>query len=342
MYGELPLRAFAWIVALLALGVLLPLWLPEYFLYLGNTLMMSAILALGLDLLLGWSGQFAFAHIAFFGIGIYTTALLQMRLGVPFVVGVPLAAILAGLVGLAIAIPATRLRTVYLALATYAFAECAQWVFRAWESLTKGSDGLRFPPPDIFGYVVGTDRRAFPVMAVILALVLLSFLYLTRSKLGRELTAIRDSEHVAAASGIDVKRTKITAFVLSAVLAGLAGGTYTLYQSFVNPDTVGLAALILVLTMVVVGGSGSIGGVLVGVVLIGLLPELLRMAPRGLLVWQEFFYGLILVLATMFMPRGLWGLGQSLFARARPTAKPAPGGALSPASVPAPAQRTAS
>ena len=146
MYGELSLRTFAGIVVLLALGVLLPLVLPEYFLYLGNTLMMYAILALGLDLLLGWSGQFAFAHIAFFGIGIYTSALLQMRLGVPFIVGVPIAAILAGLVGLLIAIPATRLRTVYLALATYAFAECAQWVFRTWDSVTKGSDGLRFQP----------------------------------------------------------------------------------------------------------------------------------------------------------------------------------------------------
>ncbi len=327
MYGELTLRPFVGVLILLALGFVLPLLLPEYFLYLGNTLMMYAILALGLDLLLGWSGQFAFAHIAFFGIGIYTSALLQLRLGVPFIVGVPIAAAFAGLVGLLIAIPATRLRTVYLALATYAFAECAQWIFRAWDSVTKGSDGLRISAPDIFGYVVGTDRRAFPVMAIILALVLLSFLYLTRSKLGRELCAIRDSEHVASASGIDVKRTKVIAFVLSAVFAGLAGGTYTLFQSFVNPDSVGLAQLILVLTMVVVGGSGSIAGVLIGVVLIGLLPEFLRAAPRGLLVWQEFFYGLILVLATMFMPRGLWGLWQSLFARAKPqpAASPAAG-----------------
>jgi branched-chain amino acid transport system permease protein len=327
MYGDPSSRSFAGILVLLALGFLLPLALPEYYLYLGNTLMMYAILALGLDLLLGWSGQFAFAHIAFFGIGIYASALLQMRLGVPFIAGVPIAAGLAGLVGLLIAIPATRLRTVYLALATYAFAECAQWVLRTWDSLTKGSDGLRFSPPDLLGYVVDTDRRAFPAMAIILALVLLSFLYLTRSKLGRALCAIRDSEHVAAACGIDVKRTKAAAFVLSAVYAGVAGGTYTLYQSFVTPDSVGLAQLILVLTMVVVGGSGSIAGVLVGVALIGLLPELLRVAPRGLLVWQEFFYGLILILATMFMPRGLWGFAEALLARARPSAKPDPAAA---------------
>jgi len=324
MYGAIRSRSFVGLIVLVALGLVLPRLLPEYFLYLGNTLMMYAILALGLDLLLGWSGQFAFAHIAFFAIGIYASALLQMRLGIPFVVGVPLAAALAGLVGLLIAIPATRLRTVYLALATYAFAECAQWVLRTWDSLTKGADGLRFSPPDVLGYVVDTDRRAFPLMALILALVLLAFLYLTRSRLGRALAAIRDSEHVAATCGIDVKRTKVVAFVLSAVLAGIAGGTYTLYQSYVTPDSVGLAQLVLVLTMVVVGGSGSIGGVLVGVVLIGLLPEVLRAAPRGLLVWQEFFYGLILILATMFMPRGLWGLAETWRARTKPAAKSAP------------------
>ena len=324
MHGGLTWRTYAGIAVLLAFGFGLPLVLPEYFLYLGNTLMMYAILALGLDLLLGWSGQFAFAHIAFFGIGIYTSALLQARFGVPFILGLPIAAIFAGAVGLLIAIPATRLRTVYLALATYAFAEFAQWVFRTWESVTKGPDGLRIAAPDIFGYVVGTDRRAFPVMAILLAAVLLATLYLVRSKLGRELCTIRDSEHVAAASGIDVKRTKIVAFVLSAVFAGLAGGAYTLFQSYVNPDSVGLAQLILVLTMVVVGGSGSIAGVLIGVALIGLLPELLRAAPRGLLVWQEFAYGLILVLAVMFMPRGIWGIVQSLFARAGRSSKPAP------------------
>ena len=338
MYGEPTLRAFAGVAVLLLLGLVLPLVLPEYFLYLGNTLMMYAILALGLDLLLGWSGQFAVAHIAFFGIGIYASALLQMRLGVPFLVGVPIAAALAGIIGLLIAIPATRLRTVYLALATYAFAEFAQWVFRSWDSVTKGADGLRIAAPSILGFVVDTDRRAFPMMAILLALVLIAMLYLTRSRLGRDLCAIRDSEHVASASGISVKRTKIVAFVLSAVFAGFAGGAYTLYQSFVTPDSVGLAQLILVLTMVVVGGSGTIAGVLVGVALMGLLPELLRAAPRGLLVWQEFAYGLILILATMFMPRGIWGIVQSglgRVVRAGGTTRPATA-ALAPPAARAP------
>jgi len=313
MYGNLHSRNFVAIAVVLVLGLVLPIMLPTYFLYIGNVLMMYAILALGLDLLLGWSGQFAFAHIAFFGVGIYGTALLQSRFGIPFVIGLPIAAALAGIIGWLIAIPATRLRTVYLALATYAFAECAQWAFRTWDSVTGGSDGLRIKPPEVFGYVTGTDARAFPLLAVLLALMLLATLYLARSRLGRHLCTIRDSEHVAAASGIDVKRTKLIAFTLSAVYAGIAGGAYTLFQSFVNPDLLGVTQLVLVLTMVVVGGPGSIAGVMLGVTLIGVLPEVLRAAPRDLLVWQEFFYGLILILAVMFMPRGLWGLVEGRF-----------------------------
>ena len=104
MYGALSLRSLAGSLVAAGAGFVLPLLLPEYFLYLGNTLMMYAVLALGLDLLLGWSGQFAFAHIAFFGIGIYATRAAQMRLGIPFVVGMPLAAALAGLIGLLIAL----------------------------------------------------------------------------------------------------------------------------------------------------------------------------------------------------------------------------------------------
>lgn len=312
MYGGLRRAELTGILLIVVAGVILPFLLPGYLLYTGNVLLTYAILALGLDLLLGWSGQFAFAHIAFFGIGIYGTALLESRLHVPFVLSVLASSAVAGGVGLVIGIPATRLKAVYLALATYAFAECAQWVFRTWRPVTGGSDGLRFPPPVIFGYVTGTDRSAFPVVAIMLALILAAMLFLTKSRFGRNMCAVRDSEHVAAASGIDVRRVKVTAFAISGVFAGFAGGAYTLYQSFVNADVLGASQLITVLTMVVIGGSGSIGGVLFGVLVIGLLPELLRTMPQDLLVWQEFLYGAILVAAIVLMPRGLWGVLHAL------------------------------
>ncbi|HEY0297488.1 MAG TPA: branched-chain amino acid ABC transporter permease [Bordetella sp.] len=324
MYGSPRYPELAGLLVIVAVGFVLPWLLPEYFLYTCNMLMTYAILAIGLDLLLGWSGQFAFAHIAFFGIGIYGTALLESRLGVPYVLSVAASAGLAGLLGIVIGLPATRLRMVYLALATYAFAECAQWVFRSWDQVTGGSDGLRFPPPDIFGYTTGTDSRAFPVVALMLALVLGAALYLTRSSLGRQMCAIRDSEHVAAASGIDVRRIKVIAFAISAVFAGIAGGTYTLFQSFVNADVLGASQLVTVLTMIVIGGSGSIVGVLLGVAVIGLLPELLRIMPQSMLVWQEFIYGAILVLSVVGMPKGLWGLIKPRFGKKSKETKTAP------------------
>ena len=307
MHGAPPLSRLAWLLALVAAGVGLPFVLPQYFLYLGNVLMMSAVLAIGLDLLLGWAGQFAFAHIAFFGVGVYATALFQIRLGLPFIVGMPLAAALAGAIGLLIGLPATRLRTVYLALATFAFAEAAQWVFNAWEKVTNGPDGLRIAAPSILGYPLGTDESAFPIMAVLLAVVIAATVYLTTSKFGRAMCAIRESEHVAAASGIDVRRVKVSAFAISAVYAGIAGGMYTLFESFVNPDVFGFQQIVLLLSMIVVGGLGTIPGVLIGVALLGLLPEVLRTTMRSLLVWQELAYGLILIAAVMFMPRGIWG-----------------------------------
>lgn len=311
MFGAPISRQYIPIAILIVLGFVLPRILPQYFLYMGNLLMMYAVLALGFDLLIGWSGQFAFAHIAFFGIGIYGTALLQIRLGIPFVIGMPIAATAAGLIGFLIGVPAGRLRTIYLALATFAFAECAQWVIRTWDSLTNGPDGVKIPAPQIFGYVVGTDASAFPVIALILALVLVSLLFLSTSKFARSLGAIRESEHVAAASGINVALVKVLAFAISAVYAGIAGGMFTLFQSFVDPDVLDVRVLVLLLSMLVVGGSGSIPGVLIGVALMGVLPEVLRFAPRNLLVWQEFVYGLIVILAIMFMPRGIWGIVQA-------------------------------
>jgi branched-chain amino acid transport system permease protein len=312
LHGSPSLARLAPLGLLLVAGIVLPLLLPQYFLFLGNMLMMYAVLALGLDLLLGWAGQFAFAHIAFFGIGTYATALLQARFGLPFIVGLPLAAVLAGAIGVLIGLPATRLRTVYLALATFAFAEGAQWVFNSWDRVTGGPDGLRISSPDLLGYRMGTDPSAFPVMATILALTIAATMYLTTSRFGRAMCAIRESEHVASASGINVRSTKVWAFAISAVYAAVGGAMFTTFQSFVNPEVFGFSQIVLLLSMIVVGGLGSIPGVMIGVALLGLMPEVMRTTMRSLLIWQELVYGVILILAVMFMPRGIWGFIEAL------------------------------
>ena len=307
MYGSLSLRQLLPLLALVIGGIVLPMFAAEYYLYIGNVLMMYAVLAIGLDILLGWTGQFAFAHTAFFGLGCYTTALLNIRYGVPFVIGMPVGAVSAGVLGMVVAIPATRMRDIYLALATFAFAEGMYWVFNTWEPVTGGSNGLRIIPSQVFGLRVSTDVAAFPVSAVILALAIAAAMYLYRSRLGREMAAVRESEHVAMSSGIDVRRVKIIAFGISAVYAGVAGGMFTLAQSFVNPEQFGFNTAILILTMIVVGGMGRLPGVLIGVALLGLMPEILRTTMRSFQIWQELVYGLILMLTIMFMPLGIWG-----------------------------------
>lgn len=308
MYGTPAVLRMLPLLVLIAVGFVLPHRVPQYYLYIGNVLMMYAVLAIGLDLLLGWAGQFAFAHIAFFGLGAYGTVLLQTRVGLPFVVAMPLAALLSALVGMLIAFPAARLRAVYLALATFAFAEGAQWVFNAWDSVTGGADGLRIAAPVLLGYEMGSDPQAFPVVALVLAVVIAATMYLTSSKLGRALCAIRDSEHAALASGINVRATKVAVFAISACYAGIAGGMFTMFQSFMNPASFGFEQIVLVLSMIVIGGLGTLPGALIGVVLLGLMPEVMRTAMRSLLIWQELVYGLILILAMMYMPRGIWGL----------------------------------
>ena len=308
MYGSPTFRQLASLLLLVAAGFGLPLLVGNYFIYLGNLLLTYAVLAIGLDILIGRAGQFAFAHTAFFGIGCYATALLNLRFGIPFIVGLPLAALLAAIVAAIVALPSTRMRNVYLALATFAFAEGAQWVFNSWDAVTNGASGLRFPAATIFGLEIRTDGRAFAVGAIILAIVIAGVLSLNTSRLGRAMAAIRESEHAALASGVNVRGVKIVVFALSGAVAGIAGGMVTLHQSFVSPEQFGFGTIVLVISMIAVGGIGTLPGVLIGVLLLGLLPEILQTALRELKVWQEMAYGILLLLTLMFMPGGIWGL----------------------------------
>lgn len=307
MYGTPSGRLILALAGLAALGIVAAPFLPTYYLFLANALLIYAILAYGVDILMGWSGQFAFSHMAFFGIGCYTTALLNIHFGLPYLLALPAAVALSAVIGLLMALPAIRLRSIYLALATFAFAEGARWVFNDWTSVTGGANGLRIPVMSVFGFEIASDREAFPVIVVIATVVIVATLMLHRSRFGRELVAVRESEHVAMASGIDVRRAKILAFVVSSLYAGLAGGVYALNHSFVSPQEFGFHGAVLILSMVVVGGLGTIPGVAVGVVLIGLLPVVLQSTLRSILIWQEFIYGLILTLSILFMPRGIWG-----------------------------------
>ncbi|KLN57059.1 branched-chain amino acid ABC transporter permease [Variovorax paradoxus] len=297
---------------LLAMAVVLavlPFTTSGYVLYVVNLLMVFTVLALGMHLVIGETGQFALSHAAFFGIGIYTAGLINNQWQPPFLVSILAGAVLSAVLGWVIGLLALRMRDIYLALATFAFGEAMQWVFLNWERVTNGSNGLQMKPASLGGYQLMNDLQAYPFVVTIAALMLWLTVALSRSRLGSSFRAVRESDVAAIAMGVNTRVVKVTAFVLSAAFAGVAGGMYTLFTSFIHPESLGFQTTILILTMVVVGGLGSVRGAVAGAIVFGLVSELLRQAPS----YQEIIYGGILMLFMMFLPKGM----ASLFAARR-------------------------
>lgn len=292
-----------WALVLAALVLLvLPFTTSGYVLYVVNLLMVFVVLALGMHIVIGEAGQFALSHTAFYGIGIYTAGLINSAWHPPFVVSIVAAGLLTAALGYVIGLLALRMRDIYLALATFAFGEAMQWVFLNWDTVTGGSNGMRMQPAELFGLRLTNDLQAFPFVIVLTALMLWLTVALSRSQFGSALRAVRESDVAAMAMGINVKRMKQTAFALSAAYAGVAGAMYTLFTSFIHPESLGFQTTILVLTMVVVGGIGSVRGAVAGAIAFGLISELLRQA----LSVQEIIYGVILMGFMMFKPKGLF------------------------------------
>lgn len=292
------------LVAAILTLVLLPTFASGYVLFIANLLMVYVVLSLGLHIVLGETGQFALSHIAFYGIGIYTSGILNNTFGLNAVLLLAASALLCGVLGFLLGTLAIRMRDIYLALSTFAFGEAMQWVFLNWTQVTNGSNGYRLTPVQFFGYTMSTDTEAYPFVAVLTLLVVALTIYLSQSRLGSAFRAVRESDVAASAVGIDVNMLKRIAFMFSAAYAGLAGALFTTFSSFIHPDSLGFQAMILVLIMVVVGGIGSVRGAIAGAVIFGLISELLRQV----LSFQEVIYGSILVLFMMFLPKGLLGV----------------------------------
>lgn len=285
-----------------AILLVLPLVASGYVLYIVNLLMVFVVLSLGMHVVIGEAGQFALSHTAFYGIGIYTAGLINTAWHPPFFISILAGGLLSAVLGYVIGLLALRMRDIYLALATFAFGEAMQWMFLNWDKVTGGSNGMRMQPAELFGLKLTNDLHAYPFVVGAAALMLWLTVILSRSQYGSCLRAVRESEVAAMAMGINVKAMKQSAFAISAAFAGIAGGMYTLFTSFIHPESLGFQTTILVLTMVVVGGIGSVRGAVLGAIVFGLISELLRQA----LSVQEIIYGVILMGFMMFKPKGLF------------------------------------
>jgi branched-chain amino acid transport system permease protein len=271
-------------------------------------LMLYMLLALGLNLLLGYAGQFALANAAMFGIGAYGTALLQVKLGWPYWAAAPSGALLAMLIGTALAFPALRLSGIYLALATLAFALVTQWVLMHWETVTFGAGGFAAPVLDLAPLPVDPDVAIYYLSWIVTVGLIALAWSIVRSRLGRAFVAIRDGEIAAQALGIDLLKYKAIAFALSGFYAGTAGALYPPLLGFVAPESFDLFQLVIQKSMVVVGGIGSIMGSIIGATLMVVVLEALREFKAA----QEVIFGAVLIAFVIFQPHGVVALFRRL------------------------------
>jgi ABC-type branched-subunit amino acid transport system permease subunit len=287
----------------IALMAVLPWLIGVYPLHVITLVLVSVISAVGLYFVTGLTGQVSLCHATFSGIAAYVLVVLGRDLGVPFWIGWPLGAAVAGAIGYVVGIPALRLQGHYLALATLGLGEIVLLLNVHWERVTNGPNGLEVPAPRLGAIILSTDRGKY-LLVLAAAVVMVAFAAnLQRSKVGLVLTAVMDSEVAAQAFGVRLARYKVFAFALSAFYAGVAGGLYSVVVGFITPYEFGLWPSLWTLTMVVVGGMGYLWGAVLGAIVITALPEVLR----GLKDYQELLYGVLLLLTLIFKPSGLYG-----------------------------------
>jgi branched-chain amino acid transport system permease protein len=299
--------------ALVAALLLLPFLLPTYYVGELSFIFIMCVASLGLMTLTGFTGQISLGQAAFVGIGAYLHAQL-LTLGVPLPLAMASAAAGAALAGLLVGIPAIRVSGLHLAMVTLAFAIITEHVLGRWKSVTGGHSGIQVPDPSLFGWSLGSPRAFYFLCLAMLIMVLLLLLNLLRSATGRAFVGIRDSEAASQGLGINVARTKVLAFALSAGTCGLAGALLAHQTQYITPDAFGMALSLQLVLMVFVGGMGSLRGAILGAILIGLLPPLISQLkaflPRGIsgqFGLELFVYGAVLSFFVLLEPRGLNG-----------------------------------
>jgi len=274
----------------------------SYHLQLLTFIGINTLLALGLNMLMGYAGQISLGHAAFYGIGAYTTAILTVHLNWSPWLALPAAVLLTALVAFLVALPMLKLSGYYLGMGTLGFGMITYILIRQWTTVTGGDSGLVGIPFLALGpYSLASGKTYF---YLVWGVVLVSFLICERlvdSRVGRALRAIHDGEQVAAAMGIDTSRLKTGVFVLSAIFAALAGFLYAHLVSFISPNSFDFLVSIRLVTMVVVGGMASIWGSLLGASLLTILPEWLHVFSD----FEMIVYGLILMTIMIFLPQGL-------------------------------------
>lgn len=269
----------------------------------------NVLAAVGLSLLFGYAGQISLAQAQLMGLGAYTSAILTTRAGFPVWLAIVAAAVVPGVVAYAVGRPILRLRGYYLAMATVAIGGILAVLFQQLTSVTGGFNGIVGIPSPSIGPLSLNQPETFYYLALVLAALAVLFAWnLTRSRMGRAMRAIRESETGAAVMGVNVPALKTVIFVMSAVMAGLAGSLYAHYTLFISPETFSISQSVTFVLILAIGGMGSLGGAVVGAILLTLLPQWLRAFGA----YDNLIYGVLVVVVIMVLPGGIWGGLQGL------------------------------
>jgi branched-chain amino acid transport system permease protein len=304
------------ILALLAVLSIVPQFASTYWLDVLNRIGIAIIGALGLNILIGYTGQISIGHAAFLAVGAYATAILEARAGLPFYLAIPAAAVLTSLFGLLFGVPSLRLKGLYLAIATLAAHFITTYVIIHWESMTGGVLGLNVQPAMVFGLPLDSDARIFYLIFALVVPAVLFTKNLFRTRVGRAFIAIRDRDVAASVIGVSLFKYKLLAFVISSFYAGVAGGLMAHHSRILFPDAFTLLVAIDYLAMVIIGGQGSILGTIFGAFFMTFLPEVLKLTATSLTgVYPQAFgliastrdvvFGLAVIFFLMFEPQGL-------------------------------------
>jgi branched-chain amino acid transport system permease protein len=293
-------RAALGFAAVAALGW--PLVAPKYLVFLGTLVAVNAVVAIGLNLLSGYTNQLSFGHAGFLAIGAYVAALLTLH--VP-ALPVPLTLLASGLatalVGLVLGIPCLRLEGLYLAMATLAFGFVVTEAITNLDWLTRGNDGLRVPLARLGPWTLATDAARYYLAVAVAAAMILAALNVAATRTGRAFLAIRTSEIAAQASGINAAAYKTIAFVLSAFYTGVAGGLFAFVVGFLSPDAFDVFLSVDFLVMIILGGLGSVLGSVAGAAIVTVLNDSLA----GFQAFRSLIFGAIMIICMLFMPGGL-------------------------------------
>ncbi len=267
-----------------------------------NVVGLNGMIVLGLALLMGYAGQVSLGHAAFYGLGAYTSGILTAKYGVAPFPALLAAQALTVFSALLIGLPALRLKGHYLAMATLGFGVIVHVIFKETISLTGGPSGLvGIPPFTILGHVFIQSKEYFFLIWSILLVILLICIHLANSPFGRALLAIHDSEAATLSLGYDISRLKLTVFLFSASITGLAGSLYAHFAMFISPTSFTFLQSIKLVTMVVIGGVASLWGALIGAAVLSILPEVLTVFED----YDVLIFGIILVSIMILLPQGL-------------------------------------